>query len=51
MDNVVNFVADDKLLVERYLTLFWNPCGTHCIVSILEDMGEISYIMDIIGST
>jgi len=30
--------------------LFWAPCATHCIDLILEDMGKIPYIRDIIES-
>jgi hypothetical protein len=31
-----------------YSTLFWTPCATLCIDLILEDMGKIAYIMDIV---
>jgi hypothetical protein len=50
-DNAANYVAASRLLMQRYPTLFWTPCAAHCIDLILEDMGKIPYIRDIIEST
>jgi hypothetical protein len=50
MDNVANYVVAGKLLMERYQTLYWTPCATHCIDLMLEDMGKISWIKEIIES-
>ena len=36
--------------MQRYPTLFWTPCAAHCIDLILEDMGKIPYIRDIVES-
>jgi hypothetical protein len=36
--------------MQRYPTLFWTPCVAHCIDLILEDMGKIPYIKDIVES-
>jgi hypothetical protein len=33
--------------MQRYPTLFWTPCAA-CIDLILEDMGKIPYIKDIV---
>jgi hypothetical protein len=50
MDNVANYVAAGKLLMERYQTLYWTPCATHCIDLMLEDMGKIPWIKEIVES-
>jgi hypothetical protein len=49
-DNVANYVVAGRMLMQRYPTLFWTPCVAHCIDLILEDMGKIPYIRDIIES-
>jgi hypothetical protein len=50
-DNATNYVVARKLLMQRYPTLFWTPCAANCIVLILEDMGKIPYIKDIVESS
>jgi hypothetical protein len=47
-DIVANYVAAGRMLMQRYLTLFWTPYTAHCIDLILEDMGKIPYIRDIV---
>jgi hypothetical protein len=42
MKNVANYVVAGKLLMERYWALYWTTCVSHCIDSMLEDMGKIS---------
>jgi hypothetical protein len=49
-DNTTNYVIAGKLLMLRYPTLFWTPCVAHCIDLILEDIGKIPYIKDIVES-
>jgi len=52
--NVVQVIMNNtanKLLMQRYSTLFWTPCVAHCIDLILEDMDKIPYIKDIVEST
>eukprot|EP00253_Pinus_taeda_P027256 PITA_27256 len=51
MDNVANYVAAGKLLMERYLNLSWTPCAAHCIDMMLEDIGKIPLVMDIVESS
>jgi hypothetical protein len=50
-DNTANYVAAGRMLMQRYPTLFWTPCAAHCIDLILEDMGKIPYIRDIVELT
>eukprot|EP00253_Pinus_taeda_P003488 PITA_03488 len=50
MNNTANYVAAGKLLMERYPNLFWTPCAAHCIDSMLEDIGKIPIVRDIVES-
>jgi hypothetical protein len=47
-NNATNYMVVGRLLMSRYLTLFWTPCVSHCIDLILEDTCKIAYIKDII---
>jgi hypothetical protein len=49
-DNVANYGVAGRMLMQRYPTLFWTPCVGHCIDLVLEDMGKIPYIKDIVES-
>ena len=46
-DNAANYVVVGKMLMEA-LTLFWTPCAAHCIDLMLEDMGKIPFIKEVI---
>ena len=50
-DNAANYVAAGRMLMARYPTLLWTPCVAHCLDLILEDLGKIDWIKDIIDST
>ena len=47
-NNAANYVAVGKMLMERHHTLFWTPCATHCIDLLLEDMGKLSFVKEVI---
>jgi hypothetical protein len=47
-DNATNYVVVGKLLMERHPTVFWTPCVAHCIDLMLEDVGKISFIKEVI---
>ena len=49
-DNAANYVAAGRMLMERYPSLFWSPCAAHCIDLMLEDMGKLPWIKEIIDS-
>jgi hypothetical protein len=51
MDNDANYVVVGRMLMQRYPSLYWSPCATHCIDLMLEDMGKIHWIKEIIDST
>ena len=50
MDNVANYVVARKLLMERYPTLYQNPCVARCIDLMLKGMGKLPWIKEIIDS-
>lgn len=37
--------------MERYPSLYWSSCAAHCIDLMLEDMGKLPWIKEIIDST
>eukprot|EP00253_Pinus_taeda_P027464 PITA_27464 len=39
-----------KMLMERYPNLFWTPCAAHCIDLMLEDIGKIPTVRNIVES-
>jgi hypothetical protein len=49
-DNVVNYVVAGRMLMERYPSLYWSPFAAHCIDLVLEDMGKLPWIKEIIDS-
>jgi hypothetical protein len=46
--NAANYVAAGRMLMERHDTVFWTPCAAHCIDLILEDVGKIPFIKELI---
>ena len=48
IDNATNYVTAGRMLMERHHTLFWTPCAAHCIDLMLEDMGKIHFIKEVI---
>jgi hypothetical protein len=51
MDNAANYVVAGRMLSERYPSLYRSPCAVHCIDLMLEDMGKLPWIKEIIDST
>ncbi|XP_040991643.1 uncharacterized protein LOC121238717 isoform X2 [Juglans microcarpa x Juglans regia] len=55
--NIVNFLTDTspsykeagKLLMEKYKTFFCTACGSHCIDLILEEIGKIDLIKEVLA--
>ncbi|KAM0919152.1 hypothetical protein ACQ4PT_008394 [Festuca glaucescens] len=48
-DNGSNYKAGGRLLMEKYLTLYWTPCAAHCLDLMLEDIGKIKEFSDCIA--
>ena len=49
-DNAANYVVARRMLMERYASLYWTPCATHCIDLMLEDMEKPPWIKEVIDS-
>jgi hypothetical protein len=47
-NNATNYVVADKLLMERHSIVFWTPCVAHCIDLMVEDVGKISFVKEVI---
>jgi hypothetical protein len=41
IDNGVNYKAAGRTLMQRFPTLFWTPCASHCLDLMLEDIGKL----------
>jgi hypothetical protein len=41
IDNATNYVADGRLLMEEFPSIFWSLCAAHCINLILQDIGKL----------
>ena len=50
-DNVANYVVAGKMLMERHPTIFLTPCAAHCLDLMLEDIGKIDFVKDIVESS
>jgi len=48
--NVANYVAADKMLLERHPTLSWTPFVSNCINLMLKYVGKIYFIREVIDS-
>ncbi|KAF6173608.1 hypothetical protein GIB67_022967 [Kingdonia uniflora] len=47
-DNASNYVKAAAMLEKDYPTLYWSPCTAHCLDLILEDIGELKAIKDVV---
>ena len=47
-DNAANYVAIRRLLCAKYPTIFWTPCATHCIDLMLEDIGKLEWVQNVV---
>jgi hypothetical protein len=51
-DNVVQIITDrninygsvDKLIMQNYNTIFWSPCASSCVNSMLDDFSKIDWV-------
>ena len=48
MDNPTNYVAAGRLLCAKDPTIFWTPCAAHCIDLMLEDIGKLEWVQDVV---
>ena len=50
-DNAANYVSAGKMLMERYPSIFWTPCAAHCLDLMLEDIGKLDFVSEIVESS
>eukprot|EP00253_Pinus_taeda_P008626 PITA_08626 len=47
-DNAANYMATGRLFEMRYPTIFWTSCAAHCIDLMLEDIGKLHWILEVV---
>ncbi|KAH9310967.1 hypothetical protein KI387_026002, partial [Taxus chinensis] len=50
-NNAAAYVTAGRLLEERHPTLFWIPCAAHCLDLLLEDIGKLSWVKNVVEDT
>ncbi|XP_058099344.1 uncharacterized protein LOC131243782 isoform X2 [Magnolia sinica] len=48
-NNTENYTAAGRRLMETFPTLFWTPCASRCINSMLDDIGKLDMITNLLG--
>ena len=43
-NNASNYVSIGKLLCEKYKTISWSPCASHCLNLVLQDIGDMPHV-------
>ncbi|XP_023743437.1 uncharacterized protein LOC111891608 [Lactuca sativa] len=47
-DNAANYNAAGRLLCEKYPSIVWSPCASHCMKLIMKDMSEMPQVADLV---
>ena len=47
-DNAANYVAAGRLLEQEFRTISWSPCAAHCLNLILQDIGKLDEVSDVV---
>jgi len=47
-DNAANYMAAGRLFEMRHPTIFWTSCAAHCIDLMLEDIGKLHWIHEVV---
>jgi len=47
-DNAANYMAAGRLFEHRHPTIFWSSCAAHCIDLMLEDIGKLDWIQQVV---
>ncbi|KAG8374777.1 hypothetical protein BUALT_Bualt10G0031000 [Buddleja alternifolia] len=43
-DSAPNFAYAGKLLMDKYASIFWSPCASHCITKMLHDLSKLDWV-------
>ena len=46
--NVTNYIATGRIFEIRHPIIFWTYCVTHCIYLMLEDIGKLHWIHEVV---
>ena len=49
MDNVANYVVVGRLLEKEFPKLVWSPCASHYINLMLQDMGKLEEVSEVVS--
>ena len=47
-DNAANYMAAGRLFEDKHPTIFWSSCTAHCIDLMLEDIGKLDWIQEVV---
>ena len=47
-DNAANYMAAGRLFESRHPTIFWSSCAAHCLDLMLEDIGKLQWIQEVV---
>ncbi|XVE98465.1 hypothetical protein REPUB_Repub03eG0109000 [Reevesia pubescens] len=48
-DNAANYVAAGRLLEQEFPTLYWSPCAAYCCNLMLQDIGKLDEVCDVVN--
>ncbi|XP_057733926.1 uncharacterized protein LOC130949126 [Arachis stenosperma] len=49
MDNAANYVDAGRLLESEFPRLYWSPCAAHCVNMMLQDIGKLEKVSEIVS--
>lgn len=47
-DNAANYVAARRFLEQEFRTLHWSPCTAHCLNLMLQNIGKLDEVNDVV---
>lgn len=47
-ENVANYIATGRLLEQEFHTLHWSSCTTHCLNLMLQNIGKLHEVNDVV---
>ncbi|KAI3468887.1 hypothetical protein Pfo_025550 [Paulownia fortunei] len=47
-DSADSYAYAGKLLMDKYPSIFWSPCASHCITKMLEDFSKLEWVSTVL---
>ncbi|KAK6158024.1 hypothetical protein DH2020_005338 [Rehmannia glutinosa] len=47
-DSADSYAYAGKLLMDKYPSIFWSPCASHCITMMLEDLSKLEWVSTVL---